>query len=587
MKRFLLAFLFLFLTGAAFAQNSANNPGDQPAIDLNRYGVKIQPDKRLIVVMTALEAAGINTTLTETGKAFRVRVRADFQNIDENLRQRMVNFLDGYKKKRQATNAQLTDAQLTAPFVSLAYALGPAPDLALTRKAEDLPSDVSEVLDFADLARQFYLSPGVDARITEYLKIYQTEGDKLRFSTALMAGSLLDYLHTRPELVAVERIKTEEKDPKTKKDGQKITTRTNERRFYVVPDLLAPDGAAYFQTLGDDYFVVVPPNTNLSLSEARRGYLHFVIDPLVFKNAKDIAGFRDGIRKLLDERRQNNRQISPDVFLAVSASLVAAADAREIEFQKVQIATAEARRRIDLAQGTEAKKSVSAELAAKKQTFADETALQLLNAYERGAVLSFYFAEQLKGAEDSGFDIASSMRDIILSLNPAQEATRSAQYADARQRALASREALRNRQLQMPTKLGEIENLVKQKKYDAAETQLKQLLDDNPNESRIYYNLGRLSSILAEPSNTFDQSLRDRRLDDARAYFSNAIKTADAKTDPALLQLAYVALGRIYEFYDQNETALKAYDAAIQIGNVSGGAYGEAVNAKNALAKKP
>ena len=33
----------------------------------------------------------------------------------------------------------------------------------------------------------------------------------------------------------------------------------------------------------------------------------------------------------------------------------------------------------------------------------------------------FYFAEQLKGVEDSGFDIASSMREMILSFDPTKE----------------------------------------------------------------------------------------------------------------------------------------------------------------------
>ncbi|MDQ3062086.1 MAG: hypothetical protein M3R14_04385, partial [Acidobacteriota bacterium] len=152
---------------------------------------------------------------------------------------------------------------------------------------------------------------------------------------------------------------------------------------------------------------------------------------------------RDGIKTLLDERRKDNADISPDVFLAVARSLIAAIDARQIEFDKTRIATAQARRKIDQMKTGDEKKSVSAELAQFKKSLADETALQLSEAYGRGAVLSFYFADQLKGLEDSGFDIAGSLREIILSLDPTKETNRLAQFAEARKNALAAREERR------------------------------------------------------------------------------------------------------------------------------------------------
>jgi tetratricopeptide (TPR) repeat protein len=352
-----------------------------------------------------------------------------------------------------------------------------------------------------------------------------------------------------------------------------------------VPELLAPAGTINFQNVGDNYYAVVPPNTNLSQSEVRRVYLQFVVDPLVSKNAKDILPFRDGIKQLLEERRKAGVEVSPDVFLAVSRSLVSAIDAKESEYQKVQKATAEARQKIDAAQGVEAKRAVSAELAALKQSFADETAAQLSSAYERGAVLSFYFADQLKGLENSGFDISASLRDIILSLDPAKESNRLAQFAAARNRVILARQASRNKNLELPTKLLEIDALINNKNYSEADAQLKKLLDENPNESRIFYTLGRLSSISAETA--FDEALRDKRLDDAKANYSNAIRTANDKTDKALIQLSYVALGRIYEFYEQKEMALKIYEAAVKIGEVENGAYKEAMAAKDKLTKKP
>ena len=55
--------------------------------------------------------------------------------------------------------------------------------------------------------------------------------------------------------------------------------------------------------------------------------------------------------------------------------------------------------------------------------------------------------------------------------------------------------------------------------------------------------------------------------------------------DPTLLSLSYVALAKIYEFFDDRTYASGLYDAAIRVGDVAGGAYGEAIAAKQRLLK--
>ncbi|MEJ7700761.1 MAG: hypothetical protein WKF71_14100 [Pyrinomonadaceae bacterium] len=224
----------------------------------------------------------------------------------------------------------------------------------------------------------------------------------------------------------------------------------------------------------------------------------------------------------------------------------------------------------------------------------DETAAQLSEAYENGAVLSFYFAEQLKGLEDSGFDIAGSLRDIILSLDTTKEANRLPQFAEARKRALlASEERRKNVKntggeivIESPVtrRLLEIEKVIETKSYAKAETELKRLLEENPSESRIYYALGRLAGLSAE--SITDTQARNRRLMEAKVHYTNVIRTATSKTDPALLSHNYVALGRIYEFLDDSAYALKLYEAAIKVGEVTGGAHKEAAAAQQRLMKE-
>ncbi len=612
MKKVLFLVFVLIFSKSAFAQTAPKT-----TFDLNDYGVRVEPDKRLITVLASLEAAGLSETpLAPTGAKFRERVQTDVQSLPLEFRQKVKIFLDQYKRR----HPNLSPDALVTPFVSMAYSLAPAPDLSDPARTTDLPGDLLEVLDYAPLAREFYRRITA-AKIDEYAKIYQTEADvNLRRSANQMVGELLDYLHTKPQLTIVERKKISTTNAKGKKTLQKTEVRERTRRFFIVPEMLAPKGTINFLNVGDDYFAVVAPDTDLSKSEARRAFLQFTLDPLVLSNAKEISGASEPIKKLLADLRQSSLErekatnknasledvsVSPDVFLAVSRSLVAAADARQIEFTKAQIATAQARRAIEATKTDEEKRKIADKLKNYKNTLADETALQLSEAYEKGAVLSFYFNDQLKGLEDSGFDIASSFREMILSLDAAKEANRYAQFADARKRAATARTArkpiagsnLRTDDLtnqggaaftiENPTtkKLLDIEKIIQAKNYALAETELKKLLDNSsPDAPRVYYALGRNASLSAELITDVDA--RNARLLDAKVAYENVIRSASQNTDRELISLSYVALGRIFEYDSQDDYAVKLYDAAIKIGDANGEAYKQATAARARLLKK-
>ena len=595
-KSIVLFFIYIF-SANVFAQNV-------PAgFDLSNYGVRIEPDKRVMIVLATLEAARttnaagedvpvINTPLTPEGVKFRELLKSDLAALNADLRQKISTFVVSYKNR----NPKLTDAEIVAPFISMAYALTPAPELADPVVTTDLPGNLLDVLDFAPLVRDFYRRSSISGNISEYIKTYQKTSDgRLRGSAREMVGELLNYLNTRPQLYFAEKIKTETRKGKSKSATlRQVETRQRERRFYIVPELLAPVGDLSFINIKDDYHVVLPAelpaNRDLSFSEIRRGFLQFVIDPLVNGSSKDIETIRPAVKKLLEERRKIDASASPDVYLTISRSLVAAVDSKQVENVKISIATAQARQRIDNTPADADKRKIVQELDKLKSSLADETALQLSEDYEKGAILVFYFAEQLKGLEDSGFDIASSMKEMILSFDPAKETGRFDQFADARKRAMAAREERKknptaNVLVENPvtTRLVEIQKLIDVKNYARAYTELKQLLVKNPNESRIYYNMGRVASLSAE--STIDLAKQKATLLEAKVAYENVIKTANRYSDPALISLTYVALAKIYEFYDEKGYAMALYDKAIQIGNVANGGHDEAMAAKQRLLK--
>lgn len=590
MPRSFVLFLILLFSASVLAQ------GVPAGFDVSNFGVRIEPDKRVMIVLATLEAARttndagetvpvINPPLTKEGEKFRELLTSDLAAIPADLRQRISSFVIQHKKRYP----QLNDQQLVAPFISMAYALSPAPELADPVVTTDLPGNLLDVLDFAPLVRDFYRRSSMSGNIAEYVKTYQKSSDgRLRDSSREMVSELLDYLHTKPQLYFTESIKTEAR--KSKRTTLKsVEKRERERRFFLVPEMLAPAGTINFVNVRDDYYAVLPPDTDVSRSEVRRAYLQFVIDAILLNNSNEIGNIRDGVRKLLDERRKIDPSVSPDVFLTVSRSLVAAADIMEDQFVRTQITTAQARQRIDKAASDDEKKAISAGLESYKKEQSDEAAARMSEDYEKGAILVFYFAEQLKGIEGSGFDVAASMRDILLSFDPAKETNRLAQFADARTRAVAARNARKANPVAsspvenpVTTRLIDIQKLVDAKNYTQANAELKLLIEKNPADSRIYYNLGRVASLSAE--NETELEPQKAKLIEAKNAFEKVI--LNEKIDKAIVSLSYVALAKIYEFYDNKAYAIALYDKAIQIGNVPGGAHREALDAKARLLKE-
>ena len=618
-KTFLLLAVCIFSTNV-LAQNVS------PGFDLSNYGVTIQPDKRVMIVLATLEAARttnaagedvpvISTPLSAEGIRFRELLKSDLVAMPADLRQKISLFVTTHKKRYP----NLSDAELVAPFISMAYALTPAPELNDPVVMTELPGNSLDVLDFSPLVRDFYRRSSISGNINEYVKTYQKVADgRLRSSAREMVSEILTYLNTRPQTTVIERIKTETQ--KNKKTTLKsVGLRERERSFTLVPELLAPVSTVNFVNVKDEYFVVVPAELSaerdLSSSDVRRGFLQFVVDPLVYALGKEIETIRPTVKKLLEERRTVDPSTSPDVYLTISRSLVAAIDSREAEYVRVKAMTAQARSRVDNAKTDADKRAIVQELEKFKNSISDETALRMSEDYEKGSLLVFYFAEQLKGFEGSGFDIAPSLKEMILSFDGTKETDRLGQFAEARKRAAAAREERKKNpaaslivESPVTNRLVEIQRLIESKNYAQAGTELRQLRDKNPNEPRIQYNLGRVASILAE--NESEAEPQKARLIEAKAAYEQVIKLAiqrigdldRARTavpadiaavrraeqnlvDRALLSKTYVALAKIHEFYDERIYALKIYEEAIKIGDVPEGAFSEALTAKSRLLK--
>lgn len=604
-------FILIILSVAAAAEAQTASPSPQSTrpptpvaqtqttapFELSEYGVSLQADARLIIMMAALDAAGFDPT--PPGKdpaAFRLLVRKDQANLDAGLRQRLKDFFDRTKLPVPATAGDQA-----ARYVSLAYALGAPPLLDAPDRSEDLPAGILEVLDFAPLVREFYKKSSIDERLPSYMRAYQVEGDRLRQPAAEMVRALLSYLHTRPIITTTERVRV--KSPEKKKSSTTVySTRVHDRRFYIVPDLMAAPGTINFRVIADDYYAIVPEGTDPASSEMRRGYLQFVIDPLVLKFNKEIAAQRDQVKLLIDARTKENATVSPDPFVVISRSLVAAADARYEESNRLTAVINIQRRRLQEAQNDATRQTVAKEAEASRAAIADETIARLAEDYERGAVLDFFFADRLRDLQASGFDIANFFADMVTGIDPARENKRMADVSATRDRALAARKAhpryslwlidprAEAREAVEPStnsalvkSLAEVEKLWQTRNYDQAETRLKALMQEYPREPRLFFTMAQTASLWAR--DTTDDELQTQRLNRALANYRLAVAAAEPERDRVLLSRAHEAMGRIFAFMDHNDEAIKEFEAAIKIGEVPGGAYRDALEGKRKLAQ--
>ena len=589
MKQYLLILLTTMLAGGVVSAQQPVQQRPGATFEVSEYGVDFQADPRLITVMAALETAGYDPVPAgRQPSVFLARLRKDLANVDPDLRNRLKTFYE-----RSKLPAPATPADQAARYVSLALALGPTPSLEAPARSDDLPAGLLEVLDFAPLVQEFYRRSGIDEQMVNYVRAYQAEGDRLRGPTTEMVRSLLTYLHTRPLTTSSERV--EVKNPSTKSKQKTYTYREKERRFLILPDLLAPRGAINFRIIGDDYYAVVPEGTDPTSSELRRAYLQYVIDALVLRFNKDVALRREQVKQLLTEREKAGAQVSPDVFLSVSRSLVTAADARYEETRRLEALSRDTRARFTAAKTEADKATIAKSSQAEMKAIQDETIARLAEEYEKGAVLSFYFADQLKGIESAGFDLASFFPDMIASFDPVREAKRPAEYAETVQRALAAREArtaARRSQAEINVEasgkeaalvrdLAAIEDTLRNKDYNDAESRLREMLKEYPREPRIFFALGQTASLAA--SDATDENVQSERLNRALGHYRMAVAAASPDTDKAIMSRAYEAMGRINLFLENAGEAAKQFDEAIKIGDVRGGAYKEALEGKKKL----
>jgi hypothetical protein len=599
--------LALVVTATAQPQPSAQQPaapaGQKPgaparrvplseraAPTLNDVNTAIGVDKRVIVMMAALNVAGYdyeagNRPLTE----LRRMIREDLKNLNPATVRKLRDHFLAHRKGR-------ADVVAVAPYLSLALTMTEPPSFSIDVPTERLPEDVREITDFALLLEEFYREASFSRLLPKYVEAFMKTAATYAEGAGTALGNVLVYLHTEPilelpplyvvrpseaelktlmaakekelkEQAAKEKTKKSEQDIKeqARREAVKSLTADNQnriRRFFIIPDLLNATGTANLRIVRDDYFLLLGPTTEPNIEAIRRGFLSFVLDPLSEKQVREVRAIGGPLKKLMETRgdKLDQEYASRSAYFLITDSLVRATDARM---------------------------SVLG-LAARRQVKEDEALFDLSSAYERGAVLVFNFYEKMKAYEAVGVNIRDYYGDLLQNIDFEREAGRLDEYAQRFARVKQARlEAaaapaptlnIANADEKLVARLNEADQMIRQRRYADAKAVLTAAHKDRPTNGELEVELYAAIEL-----------------------YKQAAQNAAPDSEKWLAQRSYVAAGKILDFIAEaqagsNKTddaaktaadALAAYELAIKLGQVEGGAYDEAVKAKQQREQKP
>jgi hypothetical protein len=549
---------------------------DRPNLSLADVNTEITVDRRVIAMMAALNLAGYDY---ESGNrplsALRRQIREDLKGVNPDLVRKLRDHFEAHRKGR-------TDAAAVAPYLSLALSLTEPPAFTIDVPAERLPEDVREITDFALLLEEFYRATGFSKLMPKYVAAYVNVAQAYGPAAGVALGSVLSYLHTEPILelpplyiprrTSAPPAKSNEKKS-DKKDDQKesvLDIPNRIRQFVIMPDLLNATGAANLRVVRDAYFLLLGPTTEPNVEAMRRAFLTFVIDPLTERQVKEVAAIRNPLKKLMESRgaRLDQEYAERSAYYLITDSLVRATDARMDALG----------------------------YAARRKSSEDEAIYELSLAYDRGAVLVYHFYDQMKAFEAVGVNLRDYFSALLGQIDFERESKRLDEYAQRLTRvkqlrteatlAPAPPPTISNADEKLVARIVEADQMIKARKYDDAKAVLESALKEKPNNARALFGLADVASKKATTME--DQDRVEEALFVAVEYYRQAAKNASPETEKWLIQRSYVAAAKILDFIVETNPALAeklsaeaiaAYELALQLGRVEGGAYEEAEKA--------
>jgi tetratricopeptide (TPR) repeat protein len=249
----------------------------------------------LFTVMAALNAAGFDADLNSPNNhPIRNAIRDELakRNIPS------LEAIKAYVAKHRLRNGTAEFSQ----YVSFALTAGPPPTFAFKVKDIEVPPDASALRDFVPLLAAFYK----EANIEDLWKRSQPAIDQYlgRYHTPVTDAVLQVNLYLRQQ-----------------------TSGFRGRHFQIFIELQGPPNQIQARSYGNEYTIVVTPSPEVRTFDIRRGYLHYILDPLATRYAEVLERKR-GLIDHAQRAQALDDSLKQDFQLLTTESLTRAVEAR-------------------------------------------------------------------------------------------------------------------------------------------------------------------------------------------------------------------------------------------------------------------
>jgi len=445
--------------------------------------VTIESSQQLFATMCALWAAGYYTGSGPEDLPTAWRAVAD-----EMLRHQgpatdeIHQYLDQHKTSDRAATL--------SRFISFALVVGPPPDFVYTFRHEDLPPDVLAIEDFNGLLAKFYKEAQVDAAWQRVKPSYQNGVAQLQGPLTLIVQRTMAYLR--------EVLKSE-----------------SPRTFTVYIEPLA-GVSTNFRAYRDAYSVVLSGD-NVSLTQLRYAFLHFLLDQLPLRYPAALLAARP---VLLSAARAPRL---PQEYRDDLSGLYAECLVKAVEIQLDRLTPPQRAQALDAAD-------------ADGYVLVRPLVARLEKFQQEDPAMSYYFPDLAKG-----IDVAAELKRVqSLQFAPAQEPPPvTGEAAEA-----AEREGM----------LEQGERLLNAQDGAGAQAVFEKVLQRWPGTQRATYGL----AIAA---------VYQLHMDRAKELFTSLTQSpaTAAVTDPVILAWSHIYLGRISDREGNREKAIAEYRAALSV----------------------
>ncbi len=445
--------------------------------------VTIESNQQLFAAMCALWAAGYYTgtgsgDLPSPWKSVADEMSRHVGPAADELHQ----YLDHHENADRAATL--------SRFISLALVSGPPPDFRYIYRHEQLPPDVLTVEDFNGLLVKFYKEAQVEVAWKRVEPSYESGMAHLQGPLTQIVQKSMGYL-------------------------REIFKSDSPRTFTVYIEPLV-GVSTNFRTYGDAYAIVLD-GQNVSLTEIRHAFLHFMLDPLPVKFGNAVLR----ARPILVSASRAPRL--PREYLEDTTGFYTECLIKAVELQLDRLTPVQRERALDAAD-------------ADGFVLVRPLVAQLERFQQEEPAMSFYFPELARRV-----DLAAELTRVQAMQFPPIEAAApvSAQAADA---------AERDRMLQQG------ERLLSAQDGAGAQAVFEKVLERWPATPRAIYGLA-IAAVY--------QKQKDRAKELFTSLTQSSASGADA--DPVILAWSHIYLGRINDGEGNRDNAIAEYRAALAV----------------------